>query len=118
MGCYKYIMGVIQFLEYAFSGKEGGTEMRCPCVHCNLCLFQNRSTIHSHLIVRGMLRDYNPWIHHGESEEQANSTDDEMDDELLDKGDALFGHDDMAALVCEATNVFTYDNLENTANNT
>ena len=75
-------MGVNQFLEYAFNGKEAGIEMRYPCVHCNLCLFQKRSTIHNHLIVRGILRDYNPWIHHSESEEQANSTDDEMDDEL------------------------------------
>jgi len=47
----EYIMGVNQFLEYALSGRGEGTEMRCPCVHCNLWLFQNRSTIHNHLIV-------------------------------------------------------------------
>ncbi|KAJ8439841.1 hypothetical protein Cgig2_023003 [Carnegiea gigantea] len=39
------IMGVNQFLEYAFS-----------------------ATIHNHLIVRDILMDYNPWIHHGEKE--------------------------------------------------
>ena len=111
----KYIMGVNQFLEYAFSGKGEGTEMRCPCVHYNLYLFRNQSTIHNQLIVRGVLRDYNPWIHHGESEGQANSSDDKMDDELLDKGDSLFPHDDTAPLICEATNVFTYDNPETTS---
>jgi len=41
-----------------------------------------------------------------------------MDDGLLDKGDSLFPLDDMAPLICEVTNVFTYDNPGNAVNNT
>ena len=46
-----YIAGANEFLEIAFGGKEDGTELRCPCVNCNLCVFHNWSTIHNHLIV-------------------------------------------------------------------
>ena len=53
----------------------------------------NRCTIDNHLIVRGIVRDYNPWVHNGEREEQASSTDDDTDDELLYKGDGLFAYD-------------------------
>ena len=76
-----YIAGINEFLELAFGGKEDGTDVRCPCVNCNLCLFHNRSTIHNHLIVRGILRNYNPWIHHGQYEDHIDSSNDGIEEE-------------------------------------
>ena len=70
------------------------------------------------MIVRGILRDYNSWVHYGERKEHASSTDDDKDDELLYKGDGLFAQDDMTPLVREATKVYTYDISENDVNNT
>ena len=45
-------------------------------MNCNLCLSHNRSTIHNHLMVGGIMMNYNPWIHHGEYEYHINSSDD------------------------------------------
>jgi len=104
----EYIAGVNEFLELAFSGKEDGTEVRCPCVNCNMCLFHNRSTIHNHLIVRGILRNYNVWIHHGECEDLIDSTDDGIEEELSDKAGSFVTCDDMRPLVREATNVMNF----------
>ena len=70
------------------------------------------------MFVQGILRDYNPWVTHRGREKQASSTIEETNDELLFKGDGLFGHDDMTSLVHEATKVCTYDIPKNDVNNT
>ena len=59
---HEYIAGVNEFLQLAFKGKEDETDMMCPYVDCNLCLFNDQSMTRSQLIVGGMLRNYNPWI--------------------------------------------------------
>jgi len=100
-----YIAGVNHFLEYAFHGKEEGTELRCPCVNCNLCFFHNRSTIHNHLIIRGILRNYSPWIHHGEGEDQTNRSDHDIEEDSVNDVDNFGVHDDMRPLVQDTVNV-------------
>ncbi|KAJ8445931.1 LOW QUALITY PROTEIN: hypothetical protein Cgig2_009860 [Carnegiea gigantea] len=56
----KHIVGVNEFLEPTFDGKEGGIEMRCPY---------------------DMLRNYNPWIHLIECEDHIHSSDDAIEEE-------------------------------------
>ena len=101
----QYIAGVNEFIGLAFGGKEDGTEVQRPCVNCNLCLFHDRSTIHNHLIVRGILINYNPWIHHGEFESHIDSSDDGIEEESSDRGDSFMVCDDMRPLMHEAANV-------------
>jgi len=55
-----------------------------------LCLFHNRSTIHNHLIVWGILRNYNPWIHHGEHGDHINTSDDEIEEAALDRAESFW----------------------------
>ena len=100
-----YIAGVNQFLAYAFHGKEEGTELRCPCVNCNLCFFHNRSTIYNHLIIRDILRNYSPWIHHGEGEDQTNRSDNDIEEDSVNDVDSFGVHDDMRPLVQDAVHV-------------
>ena len=59
----EYIAGVDEFLSVAFSGKEG-TQLKCPCMNCNLTLYQDQETMWEHLMAFGILSDYNPWVHH------------------------------------------------------
>ncbi|CAO2821071.1 unnamed protein product [Amaranthus hypochondriacus] len=62
-----YVHGITCFLEFSFKDKEVGTKLRCPCLKCNFQLFHDRRTMKNHLIGWGIVRDYNPWVHHGES---------------------------------------------------
>ena len=102
---HDYIARVNKFLEYAFHGKEEGTKLRCPCVNCNLCFFHNRTTIHNHLIIRGIVRNYSPWIHHGECEDETNNSDNDVEEDSLDVMDNFVIGDDMRRLVQDAVNV-------------
>jgi len=56
-------------------------------VKCNFRFFHNRSTFYNQLIVRGILRNYNPWIHHGECEDQINNSDHVNEEESLNATD-------------------------------
>jgi len=112
-----YIAGVHEFLEFAFGQKEDGTEVRCPHMNCNLCLFRNRSTIHNHLIVRGILRNYNPWIHHGEYGNHINSSDDWIE-EASDRAESFVVCNDMRPLVHEVMSVMNFGNVESNEDHT
>ncbi|KAL2899368.1 Cortexillin-1, partial [Bienertia sinuspersici] len=63
----EYIAGVNEFLHFAFTGKNDGTMLKCPCLNCRLVLSQNRKNMHCHLLVYGIDPTYNPWVSHGES---------------------------------------------------
>ncbi|KAL2933565.1 Protocadherin gamma-A2 [Bienertia sinuspersici] len=62
-----YLAGVDEFLNVAFAGREDLCKLRCPCLKCNNQLYHDKITIKSHLIAWGIVRDYNPWVYHGES---------------------------------------------------
>ncbi|KAL2934905.1 Elongation factor Tu [Bienertia sinuspersici] len=70
-----YVAGVDSFLEFAFTGREVGAKLRCPCLNCNFQLFHDRDTMKCHLIAKGIVRDYNPWVHHGETLEHVSTSD-------------------------------------------
>ena len=43
--------------------------MHCPCFDCkNLRVFNDPTTIRSHVIVRGFVKDYMVWKQHGETD--------------------------------------------------
>ncbi|KAL2938995.1 Inositol 1 4 5-trisphosphate receptor type 1 [Bienertia sinuspersici] len=65
-----YLAGVDEFLNVAFAGREDLCKLRCPCLKCNNQLYHDKITIKSHLIAWGIVRDYNPWVYHGESVDQ------------------------------------------------
>ncbi|KAJ8444292.1 hypothetical protein Cgig2_029705 [Carnegiea gigantea] len=48
-----------------------------------------QSTIHNHLIVPGILRNCNPWIHHGEYEDHINSNNDGIEEEASDRAESF-----------------------------
>ena len=53
----------------------------CPCKDCkNLMAWKDVSIIREHLIVRGFVKDYTVWIHHGETTVVDNDDDDEEED--------------------------------------
>ena len=76
-----------------------------PCVNCNLCFFHNQSTIHNHLIIWGILRNYSPWIHHGEGEDQTNRSDHDIEEDSGNDVDNFGLHDDMRPPLQDAINV-------------
>ena len=84
----------------------------------NLCLFHNQSTIHNHLIVQGIFRNYNPLIHHGEYEDHIDSSDDGMEEEASNRAESFMAYDDMRPLVCEATNVMNFGNFKSIEDHT
>ena len=44
------------------------TEILCPCSDCkNHLTWSDVTIIRSHLIMRGFVKDYTIWIHHGET---------------------------------------------------
>ncbi|KAJ8426017.1 hypothetical protein Cgig2_017099 [Carnegiea gigantea] len=98
-----YIVGINEFLELAFGGKEDETLV---------------STIHNHLIVRGILRNYNPWIHHGEYEDHIDGSDDGIEEEASNRAENFVTCDDMRPLVCKAMNVMNFGNFESIEDHT
>lgn len=77
----EYVDVVNGSLEFAFYGKEEGTETRGLCVDCILSLFYRRRTIHRPLKVQAVVRNYSPWAHHGESDYQLYTNVDNTEEE-------------------------------------
>jgi len=93
----EYIVRVDEFLSVAFSGKEG-TQMKYPCMNCNLTLYQGQRTMWEHLMAFGILSDYNPWVHHGEGVEESHMSvenEEEHNEYCLEEG--------IASLLFDAT---------------
>ncbi|KAL2929906.1 Replicase polyprotein 1a [Bienertia sinuspersici] len=110
-----YVAGVDSFLEFAFTGREVGAKLRCPCLNCNFQLFHDRDTMKCHLIAKGIVRDYNPWVHHGETLEHVSTSDQcqhetwmDEDDDVSD--DELIVGDDLSSLLNDASRA--YDNVD------
>ena len=64
------------------------------------------------------MRNYNPWIHHGEYGDHINSSDDGIEEEALDRGESFVACDDMRLLVPKATNVMKFRNFESLKDHT
>ena len=92
----KYIAGINEFLSVAFSSKEG-TQLKCPCMNCNLTLYQDQETMWEHLMAFGILSDYN----HGCLIENVGESHTSVENEQ-EHNDYCLG-EDMASLVFDAT---------------
>jgi len=68
---YAYFRGEFnKFIQVAenHTRNEKTQLMRCPCFDCkNLRVFSNPTTIRSHVIVSGFVKDYMVWKQHGET---------------------------------------------------
>ena len=63
----EYINGVDSFLDCSYiRGKSQGLEILCPCTKCRNCIWATRNVVYEHLMVKGFVKGYRIWIHHGE----------------------------------------------------
>ncbi|XP_073057930.1 uncharacterized protein [Primulina eburnea] len=65
-GSLEYRVGVLHFLRYAFDHTNDEDTKPCPCRKCINSLNHDRQTVHEHLLINGILRDYRIWSFHGE----------------------------------------------------
>ncbi|XP_057794760.1 uncharacterized protein LOC131011035 [Salvia miltiorrhiza] len=90
----QYEEGVRQFLDFAYSSKEKGETIRCPCKKCNNVLFQNRNNVEDHIFKYGFIKSYVIWVLHGEeysdSDEDGRMADDEFGETIGDMGGQNF----------------------------
>ena len=85
----KYITGVNEIFTVVFSGKKG-SRLKYPCMNCNLTLYQDRETMWEYLMAYGILSNYNPLVHHGESvEESHRSAENEEEDNYYCLGEDM-----------------------------
>ncbi|GJZ49130.1 Myb domain protein 62 [Tanacetum coccineum] len=88
----RYEAGVIEFLDFAYRGRDESLAIPCPCRSCNNFRDKNRETMYNHLMQNGITRGYTTWNYHGEE-----SDDDDGgggDDVPFDGSDG--GGDDMS----------------------
>lgn len=64
--CREYVEGVKEFMRVAAQYVGSGNRVRCPCKRCNNCCVRQLSDVKRHLLLFGILENYNPWVHHGE----------------------------------------------------
>ncbi|CAI0459124.1 unnamed protein product, partial [Linum tenue] len=80
--CLEYFNGVESFLDYAFANVvEEDMKIKCPCVDCDNLYRRERTQVQSHLLYRGIKRDYTKWEHHGERDDPTDSSSDEFEEE-------------------------------------
>jgi hypothetical protein len=64
-----YLENVRQFIEDAkrHANSQNKNDIFCPCVDCeNKIAWSDSKVVQSHLIKRGLMRNYTIWIKHGE----------------------------------------------------
>ncbi|GJV84824.1 leucine-rich repeat protein [Tanacetum coccineum] len=88
----RYEVGVIEFLDFAYHGRDESLAIPCPCRSCNNFRNKNRETMYNHLMQNGITRGYTTWNYHGE--ESDNDDDGGGDDVLFDGSEG--GGDDMS----------------------
>ena len=67
----EFIKGVVAFINCAFANPNnvsGGRKMRCPCLKCDLRMFEEEDVVHLHLLKYGFTYGYRTWTSHGEVE--------------------------------------------------
>lgn len=99
-----YEKGVKEFLDFAFTHKEPHSKFPCPCIKCNNYYDQTREVVEDHLFIRGIVKSYTRWIHHGEDFEHdlgddfevencnEDGEDDNMHELIHDIASGNFGH--------------------------
>lgn len=82
-----YIIGVENFLDYAFTRSRGTQEIRCPCVRCCYASSTTREMVRSHLLLYGIIESYTFWYHHGERLGESESNPEFVEDNDIEKDD-------------------------------
>jgi len=85
----QYIDGVESLLDFAYTrGRSQELEILCPCTKCRNCVWATRNVVYEHLIIKGFVKGYHIWIHHGEEIPcRTNRSDYEMTDKLDSEDD-------------------------------
>ena len=90
----EYIKGVHNFLEVAEANKKNGF-MYCPCPICgNMKSYSDWKILHTHLLYKGFMPNYNVWTKHGEIGVMMEGSKEEEDDDNYvppEYGDAATG---------------------------
>jgi hypothetical protein len=103
-----YIENVHQFVEEAKrnANKQNKNDIFCPCVdYKNKIAWLGSKIVQSHLIKRGLKRNYTVWTKHGEIDDTLHEVDTGVGD---NNSDGVFGGDDHDAA---ADDDFDYQEL-------
>ncbi|GKD11239.1 Myb domain protein 62 [Tanacetum coccineum] len=90
----RYEAGVIEFLDFAYRGRDESLAIPCPCRSCNNFRDKNRETMYNHLMQNGITRGYTTWNYHGEESDDDDDDDDGGDGVPFDGSDG--GGDDIS----------------------
>jgi hypothetical protein len=89
-----YLENVRQFIEDAkrHANSQNKNDIFCPCVDCeNKIAWSDSKVVQSHLIKRGLMRNYTIWIKHGEIDNTLHEVDIGVGD---NNSDGVFDGDD------------------------
>ncbi|XP_060200677.1 uncharacterized protein LOC132628944 [Lycium barbarum] len=62
----EYVIGLNQFLNFAFNNAAIGDKIKCPCPKCGSRKWQTRKIVFNHLIDKSFPKNYVTWFMHGE----------------------------------------------------
>lgn len=66
----KYLLGVVDFINFAFSKVSTEGTITCPCQGCVNAIRVNRQIAVEHLLWKGFSKGYTHWVLHGEEFEE------------------------------------------------
>jgi len=69
----EYLVGLNQFLEFAFKNGAIEDRIKCPCPQCCFGKWQTRAVVFDHLICKPFPQNYVIWVMHGETTVLQNS---------------------------------------------
>ncbi|XP_070010162.1 uncharacterized protein [Nicotiana sylvestris] len=87
----EYLDGVKEFINHAFSEKQVGEQIACPCTECVLIHQVNQTTTYDHLVINGIMLSYDTWFCHGESLKRSNNAQANNRSQSTLKGDNMTG---------------------------
>ncbi|XP_075096465.1 uncharacterized protein LOC107796372 [Nicotiana tabacum] len=97
----EYLDGVEEFINHAFSEKQDGEKIACPCTECVLIHQVNRTTTYDHLVINGIMPSYDTWFCHGESLKGSNNA------QANNRSQSTLRGDDMTGMIHDAFGGFT-----------
>ena len=62
----KYELGVEVFIEFGLRHDNGSNSIRCPCLKCGNCVFEDVTIVRYHLYANGIDQYYKVWFWNGE----------------------------------------------------
>ncbi|PHT34672.1 hypothetical protein CQW23_26472 [Capsicum baccatum] len=74
----KYLLGLNQFLDFAFTNGAIGDKIKYPCPICGFKKWQTKEVVFHHLMNKNFPKHYVTWVVHGEIDVLPNSRDIEV----------------------------------------